>query len=56
MKRIFLVTAALAQLAAVEISIAPMYADAKGTVRVQQANGSVQSYDGVTFRVNGRTS
>lgn len=55
MNRLVLSTAALAQLAALAISISPMPAQAKGTVRVQQANGSVQTYDGVTFRVKGRT-
>ena len=55
MNRLFFRAAVVVQLAALAIALSPMSAQAKGTVRVQQANGSVQSYDGVTFRVKGRT-
>ncbi|MBV8639316.1 MAG: hypothetical protein JO322_14650 [Candidatus Eremiobacteraeota bacterium] len=54
MNRLFLRTAVIAQLAALTVSVSPMLAQAKGVVRVQQANGSTQTYEGVTFRVSGR--
>lgn len=53
MNRLFVRTAAL-QLALI-YAIFPMLAQAKGTVRVQQPNGSVQTYDNASFRVVGRT-
>jgi hypothetical protein len=35
----------------VAVAAVPICGSAKGSVRVQQANGSVQNYSGVTFRV-----
>lgn len=52
MKAHFLLTAALAMSAFLIYSIP---AQAKGTVRVQQPDGAVQTYDNVTFRVVNKT-
>jgi hypothetical protein len=35
--------------------LAPLVCEAKGTVRVQQANGDVQIYDNATIRIVGKT-
>jgi hypothetical protein len=42
-------------LLAIAFSLVPSFASAKGTVRVQQANGSVQTYPNATFRVINKT-
>ena len=54
MNRLFVRTAAV-QLVALILAISPMLAQAKGTIRVQQSDGSVQTFDDVTFRVKNRT-
>jgi hypothetical protein len=53
MNRLF-VRAAAVQLLSLIFAISPMLAQAKGTIRVQQADGSVQTFDNVTFRVSNK--
>ena len=51
MNRLFVRTTAV-QLVSLILAISPMLAQAKGTIRVQQPNGSVQTFDNASFHVS----